>query len=143
MAQRNVTANNGAIRASLIIIATLFLLAVVYYASAIFAPLAFALLVLGAGLPLPQWLEERMPQSAALFITLLVTVVLILVFASMIAWALSGIAGWLLENVARFQTLYKQATDWLEEHGIFVAGILSERFDVLWLSASSRRLREG
>ena len=74
-----------------------------------------------------------MPQSAALFITLLVTVVFVLVFASMIAWALSGIAGWLLDNVARFQTLYKQATDWLEEHGIFVAGILSERFDVLWL----------
>ena len=42
MAQRNVTANNGAIRASLIIIATLFLLAVVYYASAIFAPLLLA-----------------------------------------------------------------------------------------------------
>ena len=74
-----------------------------------------------------------MPQSAALFITLLVTIVFVLVFASMIAWALSGIAEWLLDNVARFQTLYKQATDWLEEHGIFVAGILSERFDVLWL----------
>ena len=51
MAQRNVTANNGAIRASLIIIATLFLLAVVYYASAIFAPLAFALLVLALVCP--------------------------------------------------------------------------------------------
>ena len=35
--------------------------------------------------------------------------------------------------MARFQTLYKQATDWLEGHGIFVATTISERFDVLWL----------
>ncbi len=133
MTQRNATANSGAGRASLVIIASILLLAGVYYASSIFAPLTFALLILALVLPLHQWLEERMPQSAALFITLAVTIVFLLVFASMIAWALSGIAAWLLENVSRFQDIYKQTTDWLEEHGIFVAGILSERFDVLWL----------
>ena len=133
MIRRNATANSGAVRVSLVILATIFMIAGVYYASSIFAPLTFALLVLALVWPLQQWLEERMPQSAALFITLLVTIVFVLVFASMIAWALSGIAGWLLDNVARFETLYKQVTDWLEEHGIFVAGILSERFDVLWL----------
>src|SRR5688572_16277649 len=126
-------AGNGAIRASLIITATILLIAAVYYASSIFAPLTFALLVLALVWPLQKSLQERLPRSAALFITLLVTVVAVLVFASMLAWALSGIAEWLLNNVQRFQTLYKQATDWLEEHGIFVAGTLSERFDVIWL----------
>jgi AI-2 transport protein TqsA len=126
-------ASNGAIRASLIITATILLIAAVYYASSIFAPLTFALLVLALVWPLQKSLQERLPRSAALFITLLVTVVAVLVFASMLAWALSGIAEWLLNNVQRFQTLFKQATDWLEEHGIFVAGTLSERFDVIWL----------
>ena len=126
-------AGNGAIRASLIITATILLIAAVYFASSIFAPLTFALLVLALVWPLQKSLQERLPRSAALFITLLVTVVAVLVFASMLAWALSGIAEWLLNNVQRFQTLYKQATDWLEEHGIFVAGTLSERFDVIWL----------
>lgn len=125
--------SNGAIRASLIITATILLIAAVYYASSIFAPLTFALLVLALVWPLQKALQERLPQSAALFITLLVTVIAVLVFASMLAWALSGIADWLLSNVQRFQTLYKQATEWLEEHGIFVAGTLAERFDVLWL----------
>jgi predicted PurR-regulated permease PerM len=131
--QRNATAESSAVRVSLVILATIFTIAGVYYASGIFAPLTFAFLVLALVWPLQQWLEERTPQAAALFITLLVTVIIVLVFASMIAWALSGIAGWLLENVARFQALYKQATEWLDGHGIFVAGTLSERFDVLWL----------
>ena len=86
MIRRNATANSGAVRVSLVILATIFMIAGVYYASSIFAPLTFALLVLALVWPLQQWLEERMPQSAALFITLLVTIVFVLVFASMIAW---------------------------------------------------------
>ena len=29
--------------------------------------------------------------------------------------------------------MYARGTDWLEGHGIFVAGVLAERFDVVWL----------
>jgi predicted PurR-regulated permease PerM len=74
-----------------------------------------------------------MPKGLALFITLTITVIIVLIFASMIAWALSAVGDWLLNNVQRFQALYLQATDWLEGHGIFVAGILAERFDVVWV----------
>jgi predicted PurR-regulated permease PerM len=69
----------------------------------------------------------------ALFLTLSITVLVMLVLASMIAWSLSAVGDWLLNNVQRFQALYLQATKWLEEQGIFVAGILAERFDVIWL----------
>ena len=44
--QRNATANSSAVRVSLVILATIFTIAGVYYASSIFAPLTFALLVL-------------------------------------------------------------------------------------------------
>lgn len=68
--------NNGSIRASLVICATILLTAGIYFASSVFAPLTFALLVLALVWPFQEWLEE---------------------------------------------------------HGIFVAGVISERFDVAWL----------
>lgn len=125
--------NNGSIRASLIICAAVLLIAGIYFASSVFAPLTFALLTLALVWPLQEALEGRLPKFAALFITLTVTVVAVLAFASILAWALSGIADWLIRNVQRFQAIYIQVTDWLEEHGIFVAGVISERFDVAWL----------
>lgn len=125
--------NNGSIRVSLIICAAILLIAGIYFASSVFAPLTFALLTLALVWPLQEALEERLPKFVALFVTLTVTLIVVLAFASILAWALSGIADWLIRNVQRFQTIYMQVTDWLEEHGIFVAGVISERFDVAWL----------
>jgi AI-2 transport protein TqsA len=107
--------------------------AALYFASSVFAPLAFALFILAIVWPLQEWLEDFMPKGVALLLTLSLTVIVMLVFASMIAWALSAVGDWLLNNVQRFQALYLQATHWLEEQGIFVAGVLAERFDVIWL----------
>lgn len=130
---RKVAANNGAIRASLVICAMVLTAAALYFASSVFAPLAFALFILAIVWPLQERLETLMPKGVALFLTLSITVLVMLVLASMIAWSLSAVGDWLLNNVQRFQALYLQATKWLEEHGIFVAGILAERFDVIWL----------
>ncbi len=135
--------NNVSIRASLVICATILLTAGIYFASPVFAPLTFALLVLALVWPFQEWLEERVPKFVALFLTLTLTVVGILVFASMFTWALSGIADWLINNVARFQAFYVQTTEWLEEHGIFVAGIISERFDVAWLIRLFQEVARG
>jgi predicted PurR-regulated permease PerM len=125
--------SSGPIPASLVISTIILLSAALYFASSVFAPLAFALLILAIVWPLQNALERRLPKAVALLLTLSITVIVVLVFASMIAWALSAVGDWLLNNVQRFQDLYLQATKWLEEHGIFVAGILAERFDVLWL----------
>ena len=124
---------NGVASAALVICALILLAAALYFASSVFAPLAFALFILAIVWPLQEALERVLPKGLALFVTLAVTIVVILIFASMIAWALSAVGDWLLRNVQRFQAVYAQATDWLEGHGIFVAGILAERFDVIWL----------
>jgi predicted PurR-regulated permease PerM len=126
-------ASSVAIRASLVICAMILLAAALYLASAVFAPLAFALFILAIVWPLQEALERTLPKGLALFVTLGVTIVVVLIFASMIAWALSAVGDWLLSNVQRFQAVYIQATDWLEGRGIFVAGIPAERFDVIWL----------
>ena len=119
--------------ASLVLCAMILLVAALYLASSVFAPLAFALFILAIVWPLQEALERTLPKGLALFVTLGVTIVVVLIFASMIAWALSAVGDWLLSNVQRFQAVYIQATNWLEERGIFVAGILAERFDVVWL----------
>jgi predicted PurR-regulated permease PerM len=40
---------------------------------------------------------------------------------------------WLMANIGRFYVLYGMTTEWLEGHGILLAGPLSERFNVLSL----------
>ncbi|HUU66018.1 MAG TPA: AI-2E family transporter [Methyloceanibacter sp.] len=109
------------------------LAAALYLAASIFAPLTFGLFILALVWPMHKWLHDHLPRALALFVTLAVTITVFLVFASMIAWALSAIADWLVSNIQRFQTLYVQLTDWLESHGIFVAGTLADTFDVTWL----------
>ena len=144
MANRTKTdASGGTARASIVICAIILLCVALYLASSIFAPLAFALFLLAIVWPLQERLESRLPRGLALFVTLSVTVVVVLIFASMIAWALSAIGDWLLNNVQQFQALYVQATDWLEEHGIFVAGILAERFNVIWLLRLFQEIASG
>jgi AI-2 transport protein TqsA len=125
--------SNGSMPASLVLIAIVLTSAALYFASSVFAPLAFAQFILAIVWPLQERLEGLVPKGLALFITLAVTVIVMVVFISMIAWALSAVGDWLLNNVQRFQAIYVQATDWLEGHGIFVAGTLADRFDVLWL----------
>jgi predicted PurR-regulated permease PerM len=123
----------GAGQAALVICAAILLAAALYLASSVFAPLAFAFFILAIVWPLQERLEQDLPKGLALFVTLTITVVVMVMFISMIAWALSAVGDWLLANVQRFQAIYIQATDWLEGHGIFVAGTLADRFDVLWL----------
>lgn len=112
---------------------TILVVIALYLASSIFAPLTFGLFILALVWPMQKALRERMPGGLALFLTLLATIVAFLAFGSMVAWALSSIADWLVTNIQRFQALYVQGADWLEEHGIFVAGTLSDTFDVPWL----------
>ena len=87
-------AGNGAIRASLIITATILLIAAVYLREldlrpACLRPPSFSRIVW----PLQKCAGGAAAEgSARSFITLLVTVVVVLIFASMIAWALSAIA---------------------------------------------------
>jgi predicted PurR-regulated permease PerM len=126
-------ANGAPARAAVVVCAVVLACAALYFASSVFAPLAFALFILAIVWPLQERLERSMYKGLALFITLTVTVIVMVMFVSMIAWALSAVGDWLLNNVQRFQAIYIQATDWLEGHGIFVAGTLAERFDVLWL----------
>src|SRR3974377_2207701 len=120
-------------RAMLAICTAILVAAALYFARSIFAPLAFALFMVAIVWPLQSTLQRKLPQFVALFITLFVTAVVLIVFASMVAWGFSVVAQWMIANAPRFQAMYVHWTAWLEQHGIFIVGLVAERFDVMWL----------
>src|SRR3981081_3067125 len=87
---------------------TVLVLAALYFARSILAPVAFSLFVIAIVWPLQRALQVRMP---ALLATLLVTLVVVTVLGALIAWSFGTVGRWLIVNAARFQELYIQLED--------------------------------
>jgi predicted PurR-regulated permease PerM len=115
------------------LVAAVVILAALYFASSVLAPVAFALFIIALVWPLQSRLQSYLPKLLALAIVVFLTVVVFLAFASIIAWGFGRVGRWVVNDAARFQLLYEQATLWLEGHGIAVAGGLAEHFNVGWL----------
>jgi predicted PurR-regulated permease PerM len=77
-----------------------------YLGRSIFAPVAFSLFVMAIVWPLQKQLQTRMPKLVALVLTLLLTLIVLGLFALAIAWGSSQVGQWLLRNLDRFQFIY-------------------------------------
>ena len=126
-------ARGSTLNVSVGIIAAVMLCVAAYQANEVFAPLALALFIIALVWPLQSWLQARMPALLALAITMMVTVAVCIVFASLVVWGFGRVGVSLMADSARYQALYESAIDWLENHGISVAGLWSEHFNVGWL----------
>jgi predicted PurR-regulated permease PerM len=115
------------------ILAAIAIFAALYLATSVFAPVACALFIIAMVWPLQAWLQARMPQLIALAIVMGVTVIVFIAFASVVAWGFGRIGRSMIAEAPRFQMLYDQAAQWLEGHGIVVASMWAEHFNVLWL----------
>ena len=104
-----------------------------YQAESVFAPLVLALFVIGISWPLQQVLQSRMPKLVALAITLIVIVAVGLAFGSLIAWGFGRVGRALVSDAARYQAFYDSLVARLDSHGISVAGLWAEHFNVRWL----------
>ena len=58
-----------------------------------------------------------------------------LAFASLVAWGFGRVGRALMSDAARYQALYDNLVTWLDNHGISVAGLWAEHFNVGWLLA--------
>ncbi|MBA2126269.1 AI-2E family transporter [Hyphomicrobium methylovorum] len=101
-----------------------------YTAEAVFAPLAFALFVIAIAWPLQRRLQTSLPNLLALALTMITTILVVVAFAMLIAWAASRIGRFIVSDAARLQELYTSMAVWLEGHGIALAGLWSEHFSV-------------
>jgi AI-2 transport protein TqsA len=104
-----------------------------YLAAPVFAPLAFALFIIAMIWPVQARLQARLPKLVALAVSMLATVFVIGAFAWMISWGFSRVGRYVVADATRFQALYGQLTEWLEGHGIEVASIWAEHFNVRWV----------
>src|SRR5262245_37399849 len=124
---------NASSRAAATLIATVVILAAVYFASSVFAPLAFGFFIIAIVWPLQSFLQSYMPKLLALAIVILIIVVVFLAFASLIVWGFSRVARWVVSDASRYQLLDDRVAVWLEGHGIAIASLWAEHFNVGWL----------
>jgi predicted PurR-regulated permease PerM len=70
--------------------------------AAIFAPVAFALLIIAIVWPLQSRLQTVLPNLIVLAILIVITVVVFLAFASLVAWSFGRVGRWVVANAAQF-----------------------------------------
>ena len=117
----------------LAICTAIFVAAALYFAKSIFAPFAFALFIMAIVWPVQSALQKRLPEFVAVFLTLIATVLVIVGFGAMVAWAFSVLAEWTIGHAPRFQEIYLEWARWLEEHDILVVGGLSQHINAAWM----------
>jgi AI-2 transport protein TqsA len=122
------------------IIAVILLAAAVRQASAVFAPLALALFIVAIVWPLQNRLQEKMPKLLALAVTIVVTMVVCLAFASLAVWGFGRVGRSLTADAARYQALYEVTMTWLEGHGVSVAALWAQHFNVQWLLGVTQQI---
>jgi predicted PurR-regulated permease PerM len=127
------TAGSGFRTAAPPLIAVIAIFAALYFASSVFAPVAFALFIIAIVWPLQSSLQSYLPKLLALAIVILVTVVTFVAFASLVVWGFSRVARWVVSDAARYQAIYDRVAEWLEGHGIAIAGLWAEHFNLRWL----------
>ncbi|HWK67451.1 MAG TPA: AI-2E family transporter [Rhizobiaceae bacterium] len=113
--------------------AAILIVALLYVAHSVLVPFTFSLFCIALVWPLQAALQRWMPRLLALLITLSLTVVVVVAVGSSVAWGFGKLAQWLFANASRFQAIYSDWIGWLEGHGIFIVGPLTDRFDVAWL----------
>ena len=127
-------------RISVAVVAVAVVSACAYQAASVFAPLILAIFIIAIVWPLQSRLQSRVPKLLALAVTLVITVAVCLAFASLAVWAFSRVGHSLITNSARYQALYHSVVGWLDDHGISVAGLWAEHFNVGWLLRAVQRL---
>lgn len=127
------TTTGPELRSSALLIAVILIIAAVYLASSVFAPLAFALFIIAVVWPLQSRLQCRLPKLLALTTVIFVTVVVFVAFASLVVWGFSSVARWLVSDATRYQALYERVAAWLAGHGVALASLWAEHLNVGWL----------
>jgi AI-2 transport protein TqsA len=122
------------------IVAVILLAAAARQASAVFAPLALALFIIAIVWPLQNRLKEKMPKLLALAITIVVTIMVCLAFASLAAWGFGRVGRSLTADAARYQAFYEATITWLEGHGVSVAALWAQHFNVRWLLGTTQQI---
>ena len=131
---------DGLCRISLALLAAVVVAAAVYQADAVFAPLALAVFIIALIWPLQRWLQARAPALVALAVTMSLTILAMIAFASLVAWGFGRVGRSIIADSGRYQAIYDAAVAWLDDRGVSVAGLWAEHFNVGWLLRSAQQV---
>lgn len=127
-------------KTSLTVLAVLGALWSAYVGGAFLAPLTLALFLVALIWPIQAAMQMWMPKIVAVIVTFLILVTAILVLGTAVVWALDNIWRTVSNNVQRYQALYQAMADWLEQHGIALAGLWADTFNVNWMLRIGQQL---
>ena len=129
-----------AVRISLILCTSILVLAGLYFSRAIIAPVVFSLFVIAIAWPLQSALQARIPKLLALLVTIVVTITVIAALVFLVVWGFGLVVKWQIANTDRFQSLYLQATDWLDGHGVSISSLVAESYNPGWIVSAVREI---
>ena len=109
---------------------TVIVLAALHFAQSIFAPLAFAILIIALIWPIQKNVQRAIPMLAALALTISATIVIFVAFGWTIAWGVTRVARNVIGDAALYQAIYVETAAWLEGHGIIASEVWTEYFNV-------------
>jgi len=132
--------SDSTLKASVALIAAVALSAAAYQAEGVFAPLTLALFIIALVWPMQYWLQARMPALIALMITMVATVAVMLGLASLVVWGFGRVGRSLIADSSRYQAIYDAVVGWLDGHGISVAGLWAQHFNVDWMLRSAQQI---
>ena len=127
-------------RTSVALLAAVALSVAAYLADAVFAPLALAVFIIALVWPTQRWLQTRMPALVALAITMSLTILIMLAFFSLVVWGFGRVGRSLIADSGRYQAIYDALVAWLEGHGVSVAGLWAEHFNVGWVLRQAQQI---
>ncbi|OZI64143.1 AI-2E family transporter [Bordetella genomosp. 1] len=109
--------------------AMLLTLGLLYLASPVFVPLAFAIVILALVAPLQAALRPRVGGVVAATLTLVLTLAAALLFLSLAAWGFTLVAQWTVANAARLQRLFSMETADLHPRLALVVTMFLDNFN--------------
>src|SRR5262249_33904152 len=126
--------------AAVYVVALVAVFAALWLAGSVFAPVAFALFIIAVVWPLQRALQSRLPRSLALTITILVTAGVLAALLLPLAWWRVPGGRALIAGAGQFQTLSDHTVTWLEGHGIAIAALWAEHFNIRWVASAAQEI---
>lgn len=132
--------HDSVVRISLLLLTSVVVLVALYFSRAIIAPVTFAVFTVAIAWPLQSAFQRRIPKLLAVVVTIVVTIAILGALVFLVVWGFGLVVQWLINNTDRLQTLYSQATEWLDGHGISIATLVADNYSPGWIIGAVREI---
>ena len=84
--------------------------------------------------------ESNSRVLLALVVTIVVTLAVLAILIFLVVWGFGLVFQWVINNTDRIQTLYAQATEWLDSHGVSITNLVADSYNPGWIIGAIREV---